>query len=139
MPSKVSFRPYLVRTLFLLLLGWGGLALLFWSSEPTVLPRWGFFAAITIALTATAFPVLYFMETRFSRSHSEISVMVRQALWVGVFGATLAWLQLARLVTLYVILGLAGGLFAIESLLRLRERARWRAPAVDSTDDDQPE
>ena len=65
-----------------------------------------------------------------------MQVMVRQALWVGVFGATLAWLQLARLVTLYVVLGLAGGLVAIESLLRLREQARWHAPEMD--DDDQP-
>jgi hypothetical protein len=58
---------------------------------------------------------------------------------VGVFGATLAWLQLARLVNVYVILGLAFGLVALESLLRLRERARWRAPEVPEVDeDDQP-
>ena len=62
--------------------------------------------------------------------------MVRRALWVGVFGATLAWLQLARLVNVYVLLGLAFGLVAIESLLRLRERARWRVPEME--DDDKP-
>jgi hypothetical protein len=60
--------------------------------------------------------------------------MVRQALWVGIFGATLAWLQLARLVNIYIILSLAIGFIAIESLLRLRERARWRVPNVDEDD-----
>ncbi len=31
-------------------------------------------------------------------------MIVRQAIWFGVYGATLAWLQLGRLVTVYVIL-----------------------------------
>ena len=57
--------------------------------------------------------------------------MLRQALWMGIFGATLAWLQLARLVNIYVIISLAIGFIAIESLLRIRERARWRVPDVD--------
>ena len=137
MPRPLSFRPYVARTLFLFLVGWVGLSALIYYFEPTVLPRWAFFACVTLALTSTAFPIIYFIETRFSQSHGDVQVMVRQSLWVGVFAATLAWLQLARLVTLYVVLGLAGGLVAIESLLRLREQARWRVPEVD--DDDQPE
>ena len=136
MTATQSFRPYILRILILLLLGWGGLGALLYYSEPTVLPRWALFACITLALTSTAFPIIYFIETRFNQTHNEVQVMVRQALWVGVFGATLGWLQLARLVTLYVVLGLAGGLVAIESLLRLREQARWHAPEMD--DDDQP-
>jgi cytoskeletal protein RodZ len=51
-------------------------------------------------------------------------------MWVGVYGATLAWLQLGRLVTLYVILGLAGGLIATEYFIRLREKANRRMPDV---------
>jgi len=65
----------------------------------------------------------------------EPKTLVRRALWVGVFGATLAWLQLARLVNVYVILGLAFGLIAVESLLRLRERARWIAPEIEDDDE----
>ncbi|MBV5350293.1 hypothetical protein JZU71_03930, partial [bacterium] len=61
------------------------------------------------------------------------NVIVRQALWVGVYVSTLAWLQLGRLVTLYVIFGLAGGLIAIEYFLRLREKAN-RIPPVISDD-----
>jgi hypothetical protein len=95
---------------------------------PYVWPRWGFFALWLTALTGTALPIAYFLNLRFASDPPvEANVIVRQALWVGIFGATLAWLQLGRLVTLWVILGLGGGLIAVEYLLRLRERARWRA------------
>jgi hypothetical protein len=136
MTPKPSFRPYVFSTIFLLIIGWGGLYALTLFSLPTIWPRWGFFALWIIALTATVFPVIYFITTRFSSGKFEPHVMVRQALWVGIFGALLAWLQLARLVNIYVILSLAFGLVAIESLLRLRERARWRVPDVD--EDDKP-
>lgn len=138
MPPKPSFRPYILPTLFLLVLGWGGLYVILVYTLPTVWPRWGFFAAWVIALTATAFPLVYFIATRFSMETIEPQVMVRRALWVGVYGATLAWLQLARLVNVYVILGLGFGLAATEWLLRLRERARWRVPDVEEENDDQP-
>ena len=57
------------------------------------------------------------------------------SMWVGVYGATLAWLQLGRLVTLYVILGLAGGLIAAEYFIRIREKANRRPPVIH---DDNP-
>lgn len=136
MTPKPTFRPYIIPILILLLLGWGGLSFVALYTLPFVWARWGFFALWVIALTATAFPILYFIATRFSSEKLEPQALVRRALWVGVYGATLAWLQLARLVNVYLILGLAFGLIAIESLLRLRERARWHAPEMD--DDDQP-
>ena len=136
MITKPSFRPYIFPTILLFIIGWGGLAALLWYSLPNVWPRWSFFVLWTMALSSTALPGIYFLTTRFSTETVEPRVLVRQSLWVGVFGATLAWLQLAHLVTLYVIFGLAGGLIAIEYLLRLRERARWRVPEVD--EDDQP-
>ena len=136
MSPKPSFRPHIIPTIILLLIGWGGLYALALFTLPFVWARWGFFALWVIALTATSFPVIYFVTTRFSSEKLEPQVLVRRALWVGVYGATLAWLQLARLVNVYVILGLAFGLVAIESLLRLRERARWHAPEMD--EDDKP-
>lgn len=136
MSPKPSFRPYILPNFILLLLGWGGLAALGIYTLPTIWPRWGFFALWVIALTSAAFPVVYFITTRFSSEKMEPQVMVRRALWLGVYGATLAWLQLARLVNVYVILGLAFGLFAVESLLRLRERARWHVPDAPETEND---
>jgi hypothetical protein len=53
---------------------------------------------------------------------------VRQAQWVGIYGLVLLWLRWGELLTLWLTLGLAGGLLAIEWLIRLRERARWNPP-----------
>jgi hypothetical protein len=111
------------------IIGWGGLALLVNYTLPFVWPRWGFFMLWMLALTGTALPFTYLINRRFpSDPLPEPNVIVRQALWVGVYGATLAWLQLGRLVSLYVWMGLAGGLIAIEYLIRLREKARWKPP-----------
>jgi len=129
MQPQPSFRAYFTSTLFLIVIGWGGLAALILFTVPTVLPRWGFFLLWVMALTGVALPVSYFANRQFpSDPPAEPNVIVRQALWVGIYGATLAWLQLGRLVTLYVIFGLAGGLIAIEYFLRMRERARWKPP-----------
>lgn len=99
---------------------------------PLVWFRWGFFALLILALTGTVLPIVYFFHRRFpDQPPADASVIIRQSVWFGVYGATLAWLQLGRLVTVYVILGLAGGLFAIEYFIRLRERSRWKPPALD--------
>lgn len=114
-----------------MLAGWGGLGLLifFFQVPPVVWARWGFFALWFTALTGTALPIVYFLNLRFpSEPRAEPNAIVRQALWFGVYGATLAWLQLGQLATLWVWLGLAGGLIAIEYVIRSRERARWRPP-----------
>jgi len=134
MTSQPTFRSYLLSTLALMLIGWGGIAALFYYSLPFVWARWGFFALGIMALTGTALPVVYFFHRRFPDDPPAASnVIVRQALWVGVYASTLAWLQLGRLVTLYVILSLAGGLIAIEYFIRLREKAS-RTPPVISDD-----
>jgi hypothetical protein len=86
-----------------------------------------------MALTGTLLPIVYFFHWRFpdEEAPAEANVIVRQAIWFGIYGATLAWLQLGRLVTVYVILGMAGGLAAIEYFMRLRERSHWKPPAQD--------
>ncbi len=131
MGQAPSTRQYVFSALFLMLVGWGGLALLIvvFGVPPLVWARWGFFALWLTALTGTALPVVYFLNLRFpSDPPAEPNAIVRQAVWVGVYGATLAWLQLGQLATLWVWLGLAGGLVGIEYLVRSRERARWTPP-----------
>ncbi len=134
MSHTPSFRQYLSSALILMIIGWGGLALLIFAfnAPPLVWARWGFFVLWCMALTGTALPISYFLNLRFpSDPPAESNAIVRQALWVGVYGATLIWLQLGHLVTLWVWVGLGGGLIAIEYLIRLRERARWRPPVTD--------
>lgn len=134
MTSSTTFRSYLLSVLALLLIGWGGVAGLLYYSLPFVWARWAFFVFEIMAFTGTTLPIVYFFHRRFPGVHPALpNVIVRQSLWFGVYAATLSWLQLGRLVTLYVILGLAGGLIAIEYFLRLRENAR-RTPAVISDD-----
>ena len=136
MDDQLRFKPFGLTSLVLMLVGWGGLYFLVNQTLPYVWPRWGFFALVLMALTGTALPIVYFFHRRFAGGkQADANVIVRQALWVGVYGATLAWLQLGRLVTIYVILGLAAGLGAIEYFTRLREKAHWKPPVPS---DDQP-
>src|SRR5688572_12685870 len=129
MDEQLSFRPFGLSALILMLIGWSGLYLIVTQTLPYVWPRWAFFLLALMAITGTVLPIVYFFHRRFpEEAPADAGVIVRQALWFGIYGATLAWLQLGRLVTVYVVLGLAGGLAAIEYVTRLRERSRWKPP-----------
>ena len=135
MDEQLKFKPFGLSSLVLMIVGWGGLYLLITQTLPYVWPRWGFFVLALMALTGTVLPIVYFFHRRFpGEKRADANVIARQATWFGVYGATLAWLQLGRLVTVYVVLGLAGGLVAIEYFTRLREKSHWKPPI---TSDDQ--
>ena len=136
MDEQINFKPFGLSSLLLMILGWGGLYLLITQTLPYVWPRCGFFVLMLMALSVMVLPIVYFFHRRFpGEKPAEANVIVRQALWFGIYGATLAWLQLGRLVTVYVILGLAAGLAAIEYFMRLREKSHWKPPVPS---DDQP-
>ncbi len=129
MNEQPGFRSYLIQALILAVIGWGGLALLLNFTLPFVPARLAFFILWVMALTGTVLPFVYLLNRRFAGDPpAEPNVIVREALWVGVYGATLAWLQLGRLVSLWVWMGLAGGIIVAEYLIRLREKARWKPP-----------
>lgn len=133
--QQITFRSYLSSTIALFLLGWGGLFVLLYLSLPFVWSRWAFFVCAIMAVTGTALPIVYFFHKRFPGNEPiRSNVILRQAIWVGIYFASLAWLQLGRLVTLFVILGLAGGIIAAEYFIRLREMAN-RRPVITSDDD----
>ena len=127
---KPSFRPYLPATLTLLIIGCAGLYSLINFTLPTLLPRWGFFFLATLALTGTALPITYFLHRRFAASIPVANIITRQSLLVGVYGALLAWLQLGKVANLSIVIGLALGLIAIETLIRLREKSQWIPPEI---------
>ena len=123
-PSVFSFLP---TAIVLAILGWGGLYYLVNYTVPTVGPRWLFFFLGVMALTGTSLPFTAFLNRRFpSQPPAAPGVILRQAIWVGIYGATLAWLQLGRVLTLALALLLALGLVLIEALLRMRERSQWK-------------
>jgi len=110
-----------------MVIGWGGLAALIISTLPTVGPRWLFFFLTVLALTGTTLPIMAFLNRRFpSKPAPTPGVIVRQALWIGVYGATIAWLQIGQVLTPYLAILLAAGLVLVEFLLRLSEKSQWK-------------
>ncbi|MBI3165805.1 MAG: hypothetical protein HYZ24_14070 [Chloroflexi bacterium] len=136
MEESPNFKPFGLSAFALAVIGWGGLYVVLTQTLPFVWSRWGFFVLLFMALTGTALPIVFYFHRRFpAEPPANADVIIRQATWVGVYGATLAWLQLGQLVTLYIILGLAGGLIAAEYFIRIREKATRRQPIIH---DDNP-
>ncbi len=130
--SQKFFRSFFPLSLVLTIIGWGGLFIIIQSTLPTLGPRWLFFFLSVIALTGPSIPLVYFLNKRFpSEPPVEGMVILRQSLWVGIFGSMVAWLQLGRVLTPGLALILAGVFVLIEFLLRMFERSRWN-PNQDS-------
>lgn len=124
-PSQ-SPSSYIPAALLLALIGWGGLAMLILFTLPTVFPRWLFFFLSVVAFSGTVMPFIAYLSYRFpSKVPVNPGVIFRQSAWVGVYGATLIWLQIGRILSLSLAFLLAFGFVVIEWLLRLRERSRW--------------
>ena len=88
---------YLSLTLaafILAVVGWGGLAALILFAIPSTGPRWAFFVLWLMALTGTALPFVRYLNRRFARMPPPAGVLLRQSIWVGLFFATCAWLQM---------------------------------------------
>jgi hypothetical protein len=133
MDEQASFRPFLLPTIILTLLGWGTLFLLLNVTLPTLWPRWLFFALLVIAITGTALPFSYFFNRLFSsQPPAGRRAIVREALWVGVYLSTLAWLSMGRVLTISLATWIAVGFGVIEYLIRMREtslRSQRAAPS----------
>ena len=130
MDEKPSFRPFIFPTFFLMICGWGGLALIMKFSLPMLWPRWAFFALTVMAFTGTALPASFLLNQRFFSNRA--GVVARQAIWVGMYAAILAWLQIGRILNFSVALWFVLGFLGLEFLIQLRERpARSKAGKVD--------
>ncbi|HEX9616601.1 MAG TPA: hypothetical protein VGA03_04245 [Anaerolineales bacterium] len=123
-PPVSAFLP---TALILAIIGWGGLFYLVSNTFPTVGPRWLFFFLSVLAITGTVLPAVAFLNRRFPSSPPATpGAIVRQAIWVGIYGPTLFWLQMSRVLTPALAFLLALGLVLIEILLRMRERSQWK-------------
>jgi len=120
------FLPYLISSIILSVTGLVGLYILIDMTVPTLGPRWLFFFLLTCAASGLALPVAYFFNWRFpSATRVKPGVIVRQAIWAGVYLDLLVWFQLGRVLSLPLGVALAAGLAAIEFALRLAERSRF--------------
>jgi len=124
-----TFLPLSIATT---IIGWGGLWILVNTTLPTLGPRWLFFFFAVLAFTGPIIPLTYYLNQRFpSTPPVEGLVIIRQAIWVGVYFSSLAWLQLGRVLTLILALILLGVFVLLEFLLRLFERSRWQPKTED--------
>jgi hypothetical protein len=124
--STPTVRSILPVSILLVFGGGVGMVYLFSSTVPTLWPRWLFFFFSVLAVTGLILPAAAFLNRRFPTQPSAgLNAVIREALMVGVYFATLAWLQLGRVLSLSIILLLALGLILIEFLIRLREKSRW--------------
>ena len=122
-----QFRGLFATALLLIAVGWTGLYLLLATTLPTLGPRWLFFFLLTLAATGTSLPFIWLLNRRFgSGQPAGSTVQLRQALWVALFVALCAWLQINRSLTLSLGLLLGVGFILLEWFLRLLERSIWR-------------
>jgi len=124
--SSPPVRKFVPAAIILAVLGWGGLLYVLFFTLPAVGPRWLFFFLSVLAVSGTCLPVVAFLNRRFpSVPPPTTAVVLRQALWVGIYFPTLAWLQIGRVLTPALALLLLLGFILIEWLLRLREKSQW--------------
>ncbi len=127
METTPPIRAYLPSAIILTLFGWLGLAALILFAAPTAGPRWLFFLLLTLALAGSVMPFIAFLNRRFpGAAPATPNIVLRQSLWIAIYGDTVAWLQMGRVLTPALALLLLAGLALIEFLLRLSERSQWK-------------
>ena len=124
--TSSNYGSLMISALILAGVGWLGLFLLMTATLPTVGPRWLFFFLWTLALTGTSLPFIWLLNRRFASISTPQSILLREALLVGLYGGLCAWLQINRSLNLPLGLLLATGIIAIEWLLRSFDQTAGR-------------
>jgi hypothetical protein len=82
-----------------------------------------FLAAAVVSVTGLTLPLAYYLNKRFGRAPSQhFLVVLRQAMWVGIWFAFCTWLQMNRSLSWGVAILVAVVLAAFEVLLQIRAR-----------------
>jgi hypothetical protein len=123
-----SVRSVIPASALLIVVGWGGLFFLMNTIAPTDWkPLWLFYFLAVLGVGGLALPATAFLNLRFPGKPPATHVVIaRQAIWLGIYFPTLAWLRIGRVLTPLLALLLALGLILIEGLLRFREYSQWK-------------
>lgn len=129
MNQNFSRLPVILTSLFLVVTGLGGLAVIIINTVPTLGPRWLFYFFMFLALAGIGLPITDFLNRRFpTKPRAGANIVIRQAVWIGIYGCVLTWLQFGRILNSGLVMFLAIGLITIEFLLRMNERSRYSMP-----------
>lgn len=126
--SSPSVRSVIPASALLIVLGWGGLFVLMNITAPTDWkPLWLFYFLGVMAIGGLALPAMALLNRRFpGKPPATHVVIVREAIWLGIYFPTLAWLRIGRVLNPLLVLLLALGFVLIEGLLRFREYSQWK-------------
>lgn len=123
----VPLRSYLFFGLGLLGIGMAGLFLIFRFTLPTLGPRWLFFFLFMLMVTGVILPLAAFLNRRFpSNPPADSGIILREALWFGIAGCLMAWLQTGRVLTSMRGMFIIMAFVVIEILLRMREHSQFK-------------
>lgn len=101
---------------------WGALAYLVLVESPEGWALTAFFPSLALALAGSAAPILRLLHHHFipSKRRPGPAVALRQGLWVGLFVALCAIMQLARQLDIALVGGLGVVFMLLEGLLQRR-------------------
>jgi hypothetical protein len=117
----------LSASIVMALLSWGGLYWLITTQQPRIGGQlWLFFLLLSMAVTCTVLPFIRYFNVRFTPLNRELppsGVIIRQSVWVGLYAAICAWLQIPRVLSLPAATLLAITFIGVEVFLRARENS----------------
>lgn len=84
---------------------------------------WVFLAGVLVVITGVSVPLAYVLNQRFNQNESsQFLVVLRQAMWIGLWFAFCIWLQMNRTLGWGVALLVAAVFIVVEVLLQVRTR-----------------
>ncbi len=127
------FSKILITALILAFIGLSGLAVIIFFTEPTLGPRWLGYFFLTLLASGLVLPFVHIFQRRIAKQPVADSVLIREAIWFGIYVDLVAWLQLGRVLNGLIFIFLAGGFIVLEVLLRMSETALFK---VDENPDE---
>ena len=89
------------------------------------------FLAIILGIVAgISLPLVYYLNKRFTLSNGHYLIILRQAMWVGVWASFCTWLQMHRALTWSLSFLILAMLLLFELLLQIRGRALFETQGL---------
>jgi hypothetical protein len=124
-PFDAAQRLDLVR---LVALGQADAAMLLEAALPEMIMA--FLSIILVISTGVFLPIIYFLNWRFKIGGDHFLIILRQAMWVGIWITFCFWLQMNRALGIAAALLVAAVLVLVELLLQVRTQAAEERKAL---------